>query len=103
MTGEGGGGEIWGGGGSGSGKANSLFNLIHHQPDIDKMYLYGKDPYETKYHLLINKRESTGLKHLNDSKAFTEYSNKMIWVIFMKILKNKIHIKNAKYLSYLLI
>ena len=27
--------------------------------------------------MLINKREKTGLKHLNDSKAFTEYSNDM--------------------------
>ena len=26
---------------------------------------------------LINKRQSTGLKHLNDPKAFTEYSNDM--------------------------
>ena len=25
--------------------------------------------------MLIDKRESTGLKHLNDSKAFSEYSN----------------------------
>ena len=41
------------------------------------MYLYAKDPYETKYQLLINKRESTGLKYLNDSKAFIEYSNNM--------------------------
>ena len=39
------------------------------------MYLYAKDPYEVKYQLLINKRESTGLKYLNDSKAFIEYSN----------------------------
>ena len=39
------------------------------------MYLYGKDPYEAKYQFLINKRENTGLKHLNDSKAFIEYSN----------------------------
>ena len=28
-----------------------------------------------KYQLLINKRESTDLKYLNDSKAFIEYSN----------------------------
>ena len=28
-----------------------------------------------KMSLLINKRESTGLKHLNDPKAFIEYSN----------------------------
>ena len=30
-------------GGSRSGKTNSLFNLIHQQPDIDKVYLYTKD------------------------------------------------------------
>ena len=34
---------------SGSGKSNSLFNLISHQPDIDKMYLYDKGPYKAKY------------------------------------------------------
>ena len=33
-------------GGSGSGKTNSTFNLINQQPDIDKNYLYAKDPYE---------------------------------------------------------
>ena len=36
-------------GGSGSGKTNTLLNLINNQPDIDKIYLYAKDPYETKY------------------------------------------------------
>ena len=60
-------------GGSGSGKTNALLNLIKKQPDIDKMYLYAKDPYEAKYQPLINKRKSTGLKHFNDSKAFIEY------------------------------
>ena len=45
-------------GGSGSGKTNALLNLINNQPDIDKIYLYAKDPYEAKYQLLINKRES---------------------------------------------
>ena len=30
---------------SGYGKTNSLFNLIQHQPDNDKIYLYAKDPY----------------------------------------------------------
>ena len=28
-----------------------------------------------KYQFLVNKRESTGLKHFNDSKALIEYSN----------------------------
>ena len=59
-------------GGSGSGKAKSLFNLISLQPDTDKIYLYSKDPYET-YELLINKRGSSGLKHFNDSKVIIEY------------------------------
>ena len=36
-------------GGSGSGKTNSLFNLINQQPDIDKICLYAKHPYEAKH------------------------------------------------------
>ena len=59
--------------GSGSGKTN----LINNQPDIDKIYLYAKDPYENKYQYLINKREKVGLNHFNDPKAFMEYSNDM--------------------------
>ena len=66
--------------GSGSGKTNALLNLINHEPDTDKKILYAKDPYEAKYQLLINKRESTGLKYFNDSKAFIEYSNDMDYI-----------------------
>ena len=33
---------------SGSGKTNALLNLINNQPDIDKIYLYAKDPHEKK-------------------------------------------------------
>ena len=62
-------------GGSGSGKTNPLLNLINNQPDIDKIYLYAKDPYEAKYQYLINKHEKVGLDHFNDLKAFMEYSN----------------------------
>ena len=39
--------------------------------------MYAKDPYEAKYQFLINERESIGLKHFNDLKAFIEYSNDM--------------------------
>ena len=60
----------------GSGKTNALLNLINNQPDIDKIYLYAKDPYEIKYQYLI-KREKVGLNHFNDPKAFIEYSNDM--------------------------
>ena len=52
-------------------------NLINNQSDIDKIYLYAKDPYEAKYQYLINKREKVGLDQLNDLKAFMEYSNDM--------------------------
>ena len=51
--------------------------MINSEPDLDKTYLYSRDPYKAKYQLLINDRESTGLKYLNDSKAFIEYSNDM--------------------------
>ena len=61
-------------GGSGSGKTNTLLNLINNQQDIDKIYLCADDPYEDKYQFLIQKRENIGLKHFNDAKAFIEYS-----------------------------
>ena len=64
-------------GGSGSGKTNALLNLIKNQPDIDKIYLYVKDPYEKKYQYLISKREKVGLNHFKNPKAFMEYSNDM--------------------------
>ena len=64
-------------GGLGSGKTNSLLNLISHRSGIDKIYLYDIDPYKAKYQFLINKREITGLKHFNDSKTFIEYPNDM--------------------------
>ena len=64
-------------GGSGSGKTNALLNLIKKQLDIDKIYLYAEDPHEAKHEYLINKRESAGLKHFDDPKAFIKYLNDM--------------------------
>ena len=64
-------------GGSGSEKRKVLLNLIENQPDIDKIYLYTKDPYEAKCQYLINKREGVGIDHFNDPKALIEYSNDM--------------------------
>ena len=79
-------------GSSGSAKTNLLMNLIENQLDIDKTYLYAKDPYEAKYQYLINKREVVGIDHFNDPKAF-----QMICVMFTKILINTISIKIIKY------
>ena len=39
------------------------------------MYLYVTDPYEAKYHFLFEKGENVRIRHLNDPKAFIEYSN----------------------------
>ena len=97
-------------GGQRSGKTNVLLNLIENQPDIDKIYLYAKDPYEAKYQYLINKREGVGIDHFNDRKAFIEYSNDMhdvyknikeynhdkgnkILIVFDYMIADMIHIK----------
>ena len=62
-------------GGSESDKTNMLLNIIKHQrPDIDKIYLYAKDPFESKYQLLINGRKKVRIKELKNSKAFIDYS-----------------------------
>ena len=48
---------------SGSGKTSALLNLIKNQrPDIDKIYLYAKDSFKSKYQLIINRREKVGIK-----------------------------------------
>ena len=70
-------------GSSGSGKTNALLNLIQNQPYIDKIHLYAKYPYESKYQFLINKRERVGTNRLNDPKAFIEY-----FIDMHKVYKN---------------
>ena len=51
-----------------------LLNLIKNQrPHIEKIYLYVKDPFESKYQLLINGRERVGIKTLKNPKIFTNY------------------------------
>ena len=69
--------------GSGSEKTNVLLTLTNNEPDIDNLFIFKRS------RLLINKRESTGFKYLNDSKAFIEYSNDMY-----KTLKTITQIKN---------
>ena len=50
-------------------------NMLSHQPDIDKIYLYVKDPYEGKYQYLINKQEAVWQKHFGYPQAFIENSS----------------------------
>ena len=63
---------------SGSGKINTLLNLIKKDNNIiDKIYLYAKDLDEPKYQFLIKKRENAEIKNSSDPNAFIEYSNTM--------------------------
>ena len=58
-----------------------LLNLIkNQQPDINKIYLYTKDPLASKYQLLINGKEKVGNKKLKIPKAWKviKYSH---WVV----------------------
>ena len=62
-------------GDSGSGKSNALQNLIKNQrSDIDKICLYVKNPFQSKYQLLINGREKVRIETLKNTKAFIDYS-----------------------------
>ena len=67
--------------GSGSGKTNTLLNLIIKEQDyddvIDKIYLYARDLNEPKYQFLVKKRADAGIKQVNDPNPFTVCSNTM--------------------------
>ena len=71
--------------GSGSGKTNSLFNLINQQPDIDKIYLYAKDPYEAKYQFLIKNMKILKQNILMNLRL--KLNTQIICMIFIKALK----------------
>ena len=77
-------------GGPGSGEKKVVVNVISHQRDIDKIYLYAKNQNEAKHNLFINKRKGVGWKHYNHSKAFIEYSND-IDDIFENIEENNLN------------
>ena len=68
-------------GGSGSVKNNVLLNSKKYQcPDIDKIYLYVKDPFESKYQLLISGREKISVKTLKNPKKNIDYSQTIKYV-----------------------
>ena len=57
-------------GGSGPSKTNMLQNLAEHQrADVNKIHLYVKDPFKSKYQLLINKRKRVGMKKIENFKG----------------------------------
>ena len=71
--------------GSGSGKTNTLLNLIKEQDNdlflvVDKIYLHAEDLNELKCQLLIKKREDAGIKHLNNLNGFTEHQTQFVTI-----------------------
>ena len=77
------------------------------------MHLYAKDPYESKYQYLINKKECVGINHFSDPKSFVEYLNDMhdayknidefnpykkdkILIVFDDMIADMIHNKKLK-------
>ena len=45
----------------------------HQQPDIHKIYLYVKDPLESKYQLLFSGREKLGIINLKNPERLNDY------------------------------
>ena len=74
-------------GGSRFRKTNVLLNLIKHQrPGNDKISLYVKDLFKSKYQLPINGRVKIWMTNLNNPKSFIDYSQTIDDVC--KILEN---------------
>ena len=83
-------------GGSGSGKTNMLLNVIKNQRiDIDKIYLYVKDPFESKYQLFLNGREKVGIEKIQ-RHSLTIHKQLMM---FMKISKTIIQQRKREFNS----
>ena len=63
--------------------------MICHQPDVNKIDLHAKDPFEAKYQLFINKRKNVISKPYNICEAFIEYSNGYFTIqSFLSVAKN---------------
>ena len=77
-------------GGSGSGKTNTLLNLINEQNDIDKIHLYPRDLNEPKSKILIKKLKDAGIKHLIQMHLL---NLQIPWMMFMRIFMIIIQIK----------
>ena len=76
-------------------KTNVILNLVkNQQPDIDKIYLYVKDPFKSKYQLLINRREKVGIENLKNPKHSLIIHEKLM--MFMKTWKTIIQQRNEE-------
>ena len=57
-------------------QANVLLNLIkYQQPNTDKIYFH---TFESKYQLLVSRKEEVGIKHEKNPKEFMEHSRTIV-------------------------
>ena len=86
-------------GGSGSGKTNTLLNLIkeqdYHVMDKTYGYLYARNLNEPNYQFLIKKCEDAGIKHLNNPNTFIECSDTMEMFMRILMITTQIEIKKS--------
>ena len=83
--------------GSGAGKTDVILNLIKYQRlDVGKIYLYIKNPFESKYQFLISGREKVGIKQTKKSKGnFFFYFSQTIDDVYENLEKIHKRIKNV--------
>ena len=88
-------------GSSGSEKTNVLFNLINNESDIEKIYLYAKDPHEAKSQLLNYQKREYRFEVLKWFKSFYWI---LTWYGWYLSYIEKYNLKrNGKYWLYLMI
>ena len=76
-------------------KNNVLFKVIKNQwLGTDKINLYVKDPFESKYQLLVNRREKVEIKKLKNPKILMIFHKQ--FMMFMKIYKITVQQRKGK-------
>ena len=76
-------------------KNNVLLKVIKNQwLGTDKINLYVKDPFESKYQLLVNRREKVEIKKLKNPKILLIFHKQ--FMIFMKIYKITVQQRKGK-------
>ena len=48
-------------------------SIKYRGPNVAKIYLYVKDPFESKYQLLNNERDKAAIEKLKNPKPFIDY------------------------------
>ena len=76
-------------------KNNVLLKVIKNQwLGTDKINLYVKDPFESKYQLLVNRREKVEIKQLKNPKILMIFHKQ--FMMFMKIYKITVQQRKGK-------